>query len=116
MLTGRTRGFSATAEADLSRGTASTATLHGVFNLAHLHSPAVQRRSLSLQRTSSGWALLNDRDQAVFEADGRDARRRCLAHASALGVLRLTFDEQLAPARHNSQPEGTPHVRFSLLS
>jgi hypothetical protein len=46
---------------------------------------------------SLGWALVDDRDQAVFEAEGRDARRRCLAHASALGVLRRTFDEQLAP-------------------
>src|SRR4051812_2349126 len=101
MLTGRIRGFSATAEADPSRGTASRATLHGVLTLAHLHSPSGQRNSLSLQRTSFGWALLDDRDRAVFEAEGSDARRRCLAHASALGVLRLTFDEQLTSAPRN---------------
>lgn len=50
--------------------------------------------ALSLQRTAAGWALFDERDRAVFEAQGPAARRRCLAKASALGVLRLTFDEQ----------------------
>jgi hypothetical protein len=53
------------------------------------------QQSLSLQRTSSGWALYDDRRQAIFTAEGPDARRQCLARARELGVLRLTFDEQL---------------------
>jgi hypothetical protein len=55
---------------------------------------------LSLQRTTSGWALLDADGHLVFEADGPDARRRCLAQASDLGVLHLRFDEQpRAPER-----------------
>jgi hypothetical protein len=54
--------------------------------------------SLSLQQTTSGWALF-DRDQRmIFEADGPNARRLCLARASALGILRVTFDAQLHAA------------------
>jgi hypothetical protein len=52
------------------------------------------RQWLSLQRTASGWALLDERGHTVFAADGRDARRQCLAHASGLGVLHVRFDEQ----------------------
>jgi hypothetical protein len=60
------------------------------ISLPHLHTAP----SLSLQRTTSGWALFDDRNRAVFRAEGPNARRRCLAHASAHGVLRLTFGEQ----------------------
>jgi hypothetical protein len=54
--------------------------------------------TLSLQQTASGWMLRDEQNHAVFAADGRDARRQCLAHASGLGILRVRFDEQL-PAR-----------------
>jgi hypothetical protein len=50
--------------------------------------------ALSLQRTALGWALTDAQDRVVFEARWWNARRRCLAHARSLGVLRLTFDEQ----------------------
>jgi hypothetical protein len=72
---------------------------------AHIHDPALhwawQRRqgaSLSLQRTATGWALLDRDDQHVFEATGSDARAACLAYARALGVLRLTSDDHLRTA------------------
>jgi hypothetical protein len=68
----------------------------------HLHTPAflgARRRratwSLSLRRTASGWALLDEHGHAVFTGRGRDARRQCLARAAELGVLYLRFDEQL---------------------
>jgi hypothetical protein len=67
----------------------------------HIHTPALQgarhrrgARSLSLQRTATGWALLDEQDHVVYEARGRDARRQCLARAVDLGVLHLRFDEQ----------------------
>jgi hypothetical protein len=49
---------------------------------------------LSLQRTATGWALLDEQDHVAYEARGRDARRQCLARAADLGVLHLRFDEQ----------------------
>lgn len=49
---------------------------------------------LSLQHTATGWALVDDRRQLVFAADGPDARRLSLARASALGVVCLRFDEE----------------------
>jgi hypothetical protein len=60
--------------------------------------PVSHTRPLSLQRTTRGWALVDDQARAVYEAQGPNARRRCLAHARALGVLHLTFDEQLRAA------------------
>jgi hypothetical protein len=54
--------------------------------------------TLSLQRTTLGWALYDGLHRVVFEAAGPFARRRCLAYASQLGVLRLSFDEQLRAA------------------
>ncbi len=54
--------------------------------------------TLSLQRTSTGWALVDEHDQVVFEADGPDARRRSLAHAKTAGTVCLRFDEQLPAA------------------
>jgi hypothetical protein len=42
----------------------------------------------------TGWALRDGRGQTVFKAIGPDARRRCLARATELGVLRVRFDEQ----------------------
>jgi hypothetical protein len=45
--------------------------------------------ALSLQRTPLGWALLDHRHRAVFHARGRDARRKCLAHAAELGILHV---------------------------
>jgi hypothetical protein len=66
-----------------------------------IHTPALQgarhrraARSLSLQRTSTGWALFDEQGHVVFEARGRDARRLCLARAVDLGVLHIRFDEQ----------------------
>jgi hypothetical protein len=47
-----------------------------------------------LQSTPAGWALHDERDHTVFEANGPDARHQCLAHARGLGVLHLRFDEQ----------------------
>jgi hypothetical protein len=49
---------------------------------------------LRLQRTASGWALIDDLGRIVFQAEGRDARQRCLGYATDLGVLHLSFDEQ----------------------
>jgi hypothetical protein len=54
--------------------------------------------TLSLQRTTLGWALYDGHHRVVYEAAGPFARRRCLAHASRLGILRLSFDEQLRAA------------------
>jgi hypothetical protein len=48
-------------------------------------------RSLSLSRTTSGWALLDD-DRTVFEDHGTNSRRRCIAYACTVGVLHLRFD------------------------
>jgi hypothetical protein len=69
---------------------------------AQIHAPAFhwarhrrEQSSLSLQRTTTGWALLDSLGQPVFEATGRDARQACLARAQALGVLRLTSDDHL---------------------
>jgi hypothetical protein len=46
--------------------------------------------TLSLQRTQLGWALTDGLGRTVFEARGWNARRRCLAQARSLGILRLT--------------------------
>lgn len=59
---------------------------------------SADRTTLSLQRTSHGWALLDEHDHVLYQAVGPDARRRCLAQARSLGILRLTFDEQLSAA------------------
>ena len=45
--------------------------------------------ALSLKQTSFGWALTDGLGRVVFQARGWNARRRCLAYASSLGVLRL---------------------------
>ena len=67
-----------------------------VVPVPHLPSPVrPETWSLSLQRTDAGWALFDAREREVFAADGAGARQRCLAYASAEGVLHLTFDEQL---------------------
>jgi hypothetical protein len=47
--------------------------------------------ALSLQQTNSGWALVDGRRRQVFEARGRDARRKCLAYAANLGTLSVRF-------------------------
>jgi hypothetical protein len=52
----------------------------------------------SLQQTRAGWALYDNREQVVYEAHGRDGRRRCLAYAADRGVLHVRFDEQLHAA------------------
>jgi hypothetical protein len=65
---------------------------------------------LSLQRTESGWGLRDARDEAVFAADGRDARRKCVARAAELGILHLRFDEQPRPL---SSASGTSIVTKS---
>ena len=66
-----------------------------------VHRPAVLAdreatvaHSLSLQRTTTGWALFDERDRVIFEAAGVNGRPRCLAHARSLGVLRLTSGAQ----------------------
>jgi hypothetical protein len=46
--------------------------------------------TLSLERTRLGWALIDGLGRTVFEARGWNARRRCLAQARSLGILRLT--------------------------
>jgi hypothetical protein len=53
--------------------------------------PRARQQSLSLQRTTYGWALLDD-DRTVFEDHGTNSRRRCIAYACSLGVLHLRFD------------------------
>jgi hypothetical protein len=67
-------------------------------HMFQLRDPAHRRgglrgRQLSLQRTASGWALF-DGNRTVFEDHGANSRRRCIAYACGLGVLRLRFDEQ----------------------
>jgi hypothetical protein len=57
---------------------------------------ATKAPHLHLQRTPSGWALIDEHGESIFEAEGRDGRRQCLAHASESGVLRISFDEQRA--------------------
>lgn len=49
--------------------------------------------SLSLQPTPAGCTLRDDRERTIFRAEGRDARRQCLVHASDLGALYLRFEE-----------------------
>jgi hypothetical protein len=52
----------------------------------------------TLQPTIVGWALYDNDEQVVFEAHGRDGRRRCLAYAADQGVLHVRFAEQLHAA------------------
>ena len=49
--------------------------------------------SLTLQSTSTGWGLFDERSQPV-EADGPRARLACVRRAFALGVVRLSAGEQ----------------------
>jgi hypothetical protein len=65
---------------------------------------------LSLHRTASGWALVDERRRVVFEARGRDGRRQCLAYAAQLGVMRVRFDEQLDIGRHPRGRERRLHL------
>jgi hypothetical protein len=67
---------------------------------------------LHLQRTPSGWVLTDEHGETVFEAEGRDGRRQCLAHASESGALRITFDEQRAqPVRRRPSQQTIKLVR-----
>ena len=50
--------------------------------------------SLTLQSTASGWALYDDAERLVFEAEGRHARLDCLRRALALGVVRVRAGEE----------------------
>jgi hypothetical protein len=86
------------------------------FFTDHLHTPVLrdmsQPASLCLRLTDSGCALLDEYEKIMFEAGGRDARRQCLTHASALGVLYVRFDElpvaaQTEPPRLHSATSQT---------
>jgi hypothetical protein len=57
----------------------------------HMPTVAAHTKSLalSLERTPLGWALRDNRHRAVFQARGRDARRKCLAYAAELGTLHV---------------------------
>jgi hypothetical protein len=50
--------------------------------------------TLMLLRTSAGWGLYDEQDRAIFEADGAQARRRCLERAVELGAVRVRAGEQ----------------------
>lgn len=50
--------------------------------------------SLTLQSTAGGWALYDEAQRLVFEAEGRHARLACLKRALALGVVRVRAGEE----------------------
>jgi hypothetical protein len=50
--------------------------------------------ALTLQSTAEGWALYDDANALVFEAEGRHARLACLRKALALGAVRLRAGEE----------------------
>ena len=45
---------------------------------------------------SLGWALYDESQTPVFEADGAEARRACLRRALALGAVQLCAGEEPA--------------------
>jgi hypothetical protein len=47
-----------------------------------------------LRSTSTGWALYDDSQQLVFEADGPEGRLACLKRALSLGAVRLRAGEE----------------------
>jgi hypothetical protein len=63
--------------------------------------PAALR--LALLRTVGGWALCDAHDRTVYEADGADARRACLARGLELGAVCLRAGDEMC-----RRPRETP--------
>jgi hypothetical protein len=61
--------------------------------LALRHRPAAPR--LALLRTVDGWALCDGHDRAVYEAQGADARRACLARGLELGAVCVRAGDEM---------------------
>jgi hypothetical protein len=53
---------------------------------------------LGLLRTVDGWALCDEHDRALYEAEGADARRSCLTRALELGAVCLRSGEKNVPS------------------
>jgi hypothetical protein len=65
-----------------------------MVNLAQIPAVSSERRAVTpsvlvLKATDDGWALIGQRGEVVFEAEGLRGRQACLSFARDHGVLAL---------------------------